>query len=514
MMPWSRGAHSSDRSGARRVVAVLAALAVLVVTGLVTVQSASAAARSRHGRNRAAPSATASASSAARPSTTPSTSQTTPPSGAQGTGTTVAYSGIDTVIANPERGLAHLTRCDNQDLSTATLSAYRTTENISVLWCMFYLTGYQAKDLDSAVLARLGRQFSAVRSAGLKMVLRFAYTDNESGDDAAPATVLRHIAQLKPYLRDNSDVILTLQAGFVGAWGEWYYTQHFGNQGQVSATDGANRRAVLDALLDAVGEARMVQLRTPAFKRGFFGTGPLPESQAYGGTARARVGFHNDCFLASDDDMGTYGDPATEKPYLAAETTFQVMGGETCATNSPRSSCTTATSELAQFHWTFLNTDYHPDVISAWRSGGCLPTIQRNLGYRIVLQQGVFPATAARSTGLPVRITLRNDGWSAPANPRRVEVVLRSGDSAAVRRIAVTGVDPRSWRAGATATIDLTVALPTDLAAGSYQLALALPDPATTLGSRPEYAIRTANAGLWDPANGWNNLNHTVTITG
>ena len=34
--------------------------------------------------------------------------------------------------------------------------------------------------------------------------------------------------QLKPVLQKNEDVIFVLQAGFVGAWGEWYYTTHFG----------------------------------------------------------------------------------------------------------------------------------------------------------------------------------------------------------------------------------------------------------------------------------------------
>ena len=34
--------------------------------------------------------------------------------------------------------------------------------------------------------------------------------------------------QLAPILQSNSDVILTVQAGFIGLWGEWYYTTHYG----------------------------------------------------------------------------------------------------------------------------------------------------------------------------------------------------------------------------------------------------------------------------------------------
>lgn len=115
-----------------------------------------------------------------------------------------------------------------------------------------------------ATLTLLQRQFDAIRTAGLTAILRFAYTDDVAGDDAAPAQVLRHIEQLTPLLRQNAYVIATVQAGFVGAWGEWYYTRHFGNEGRVSAADQANRAAVVQALLNALPATRTVQLRTPA----------------------------------------------------------------------------------------------------------------------------------------------------------------------------------------------------------------------------------------------------------
>ena len=47
---------------------------------------------------------------------------------------------------------------------------------------------------------------------------------------------------------------------------------------------------------------------------------------------------------------------------------------------------------------------------------------------------------------------------------------------------------------------------------GAYDLFLSLPDAASTLAGRPEYAIRLANTNIWEPATGYNNLNATVTI--
>jgi hypothetical protein len=425
---------------------------------------------------------------------------------------TVDYPASDAAPANPERGFMRFADCAAGELPAAVLATYRA-EGVSLVFCMIYLRAFRTSDIDAATLRLLQRQFDTVRAAGLKTVLRFAYTDSDAGDDAAPAQVLRHIAQLRPLLRGNADVITVVQAGFVGAWGEWYYTRNFGNAGTISATDRTNRRAVVDALLEALPATRMVQLRTPGFKRGFYGASALTAGHAHSGEPAARVGHHNDCFLGSADDVGTYVEPAVERPYLQAETTYLPMGGETCAANPPRSDCGTALRELAEYHWSYLNADYHPDVLGRWRGAGCMPEVQRRLGYRFTLTQGRF-ATGARAGGaLQVRLDIRNDGWAAPFNPRAVQLVLRDDAGATVRRLPVSA-DPRTWRPGATATIHQSVAIPADLPAGTYRLALALPDQADALAQRPEYAVQTANVDLWDARTGVNDLRHTVTVTG
>ena len=48
---------------------------------------------------------------------------------------------------------------------------------------------------------------------------------------------------------------------------------------------------------------------------------------------------------------------------------------------------------------------------------------------------------------------------------------------------------------------------------GTYALSLALPDPEPTLHDRPEYAIRLANAGLWDAATGSHSLKQSITVS-
>ncbi|GAA2640779.1 hypothetical protein GCM10009863_67480 [Streptomyces axinellae] len=348
-----------------------------------------------------------------------------------------------------------------------------------------------------------------MRGAGLETVLRFACTTSADGDDAPKGRGLARLDQLAPVLRDTSDVIEFMQAGFIGAWGEWYYTQNFGNAGSVSEADWANRKEVVDKILSILPKDRTVQLRTPKFKRTLYSPDPLPPSQAYGGSARARLGHHNDCFLASPDDFGTYEDTAVEYPYLSSGTRYVPMGGETCGQNPPRSSCPTALEELSGFHWSYLNADYHTGVLADWKSGGCWDEITRRLGYRFALEKGSYPDTATPGGPLPVKISVRNDGWASPVSPRDVELVLRDDATGKTHRLALDS-RPRTWEPGATTTLDETVKLPADLARGTYSLLLNLPDP--RLRDRADYAIRLADEDTWEASSGMNDLLHKVAV--
>jgi hypothetical protein len=88
---------------------------------------------------------------------------------------------------------------------------------------------------------------------------------------------------------------------------------------------------------------------------------------------------------------------------------------------------------------------------------------------------------------------MRNSGWARLYNPRSVEIVLRHPVTGAVRRIKAEGVDPRRWLLEANAAEVLTINLPTDMVAGTYEVWLALPDADSRLTGDSRYAIRLAN---------------------
>jgi len=422
------------------------------------------------------------------------------------------YQPTTELFPNPERGFYdHASDCDKVTLDPTTLQSYRTSENVTLVMCIFYLEDFKTGPISPAALDKLQNQLNAIRAAGMKTILRFAYTKDTLGDDAEKSIVLAHLDQLAPYFQANSDVIYVMPAGFIGTWGEWYYTQHFGNQGNLTPTDWANRQEVVEKILSVLPTSRMIQLRTPNFKRTLYGTAALTPTQAYSGANIARIGHHNDCFLASDTDFGTYQDPSVEYPYLESETNYVPMGGETCNYNPPRSDCPVALDELRRFHWSYLNRSYNTTVLNQWSVDGCLEQVKRQLGYRFVLLEGTYSKTVQAGGSLSVSLSLKNEGWAAPFNPRPVELILRDTVSQAVYRIALPD-DPRYWLAGTTVTLNHTLTLPANLPAGNYELLLNLPDPETSLASRPEYAIRFANAETWEASTGFNDLLHTVTV--
>jgi len=431
------------------------------------------------------------------------------------TNTNVTYTASSENFSNPERGLYHHTETHStgySSLSQSTLTNYRNNENITLILRVFYLENFRSTAISQDYLNKIQADFNAIRNAGLKCIVRFAYSDTDAAGqrDASKAQILAHIDQLRPLLQNNVDIIALMQAGFIGSWGEWYYTDYFGMS--PTSTDYANRRAVVDGILSALPASRMVQIRTPKLKQNTYSTtAALTDSQAFNGSALSRIGHHNDCFLSSSTDFGTYSNTSTEYPYLQQETKFTPMGGETCTVNEPRSGCTTALQEMQMFHWSFMNTDYNGSVINGFSANGCLNDIKNKLGYRFELVNGSFPQTTNLGGTMAVTLKVKNSGFATPYNQRTAYIVFKNTVTNDVYTKALAS-DSRLWTSQAETTISENIALPSNIIQGSYRLYLYIPDAATGLSSRPEYSIRMANANTWDAATGYNNLNAIINV--
>jgi len=470
-----------------------------------------------------------------------------------GQSSTINYTYTTDEFVNPERGWYRYseTRSGNYTpLDSSTIADYRLlhtpfSANYSVYSSLtfryFFLEDFKTGPISTAYLTAMEQDFETARSAGVKLIPRFAYTDevdNSCGSsfcppygDAAKTIVLNHIAQLKPILQEHADVILGVQMGFIGIWGEQYYTDYFGDASQapftLSASNWADRKEVLDSLLSVVPTSRNVQVRYPQMKqKGVYGTSapitsaPLILAEAYSETVKARIGFHNDCFLASADDFGTYNDydnavsdTSILKPYKAADSEFVLVGGETCFPSS-FSSCDgsggNTLEDLKRLHFTYLNADYNNVVNNTW-VGDCMDSLSRSLGYRLALTSATFDNSVVQGTSFSFSVDIDNKGFAAPVNTRDVILVLINSSNQESWEIKLD-VDPRYWFLGSH-NFSGSFCIPSCMASGSYDLFLKLSDPAPRLAIDPRFNIRLANQSIWNATSGLNDLGHTLTIT-
>ncbi len=411
------------------------------------------------------------------------------------------YAASRNVPLNPERGFF----TPYELPGPAGFSSVRLLGN-TLVHLNIRLDDWRETDIPQGILDSLDVNFADIRHAGVKAIIRFAYNKGpypDSEPDASKAQILRHIKQLTPLLRKNSDVIAWVEAGFIGAWGEW----HTSTNGLDNITD---KQEILNALLAAIPD-RFVQVRYPANIIEMY---PDPMD-----AAKARVAHHNDCFVSSNTDVGTYERDGVitierDQKYLAELTRFTPMSGETCAPNPPRSECASALQEMNLLHVTALNEGYHKGILRSWEQGGCMENIKMRLGYHFTLTGTVFNEEVRPGGILNLTVQLQNTGFANLVNERPVYIIL-IGQGAEPYSVKLD-IDPRRWEFG-NSSFNVKLHIPSNAPEGEYRIALWLPDASESLRDNQLYAIQFADDNMWDESTGYNligTLRVDKTVTG
>ena len=412
-----------------------------------------------------------------------------------------------------------------------------------------YLDQFMDQPLSEAKLALLQQGLDLLRLRGFKALLRFAY-EKTMGQDTGPSrdTILGHLDQLAPIIQKNADVIFVLQAGFVGAWGEWHSSAHgLEKRHKALAT-------IVAKLLEVLPADRMTQVRVPKYKRWVLDDKPLDQyaflnaESAHTGTPLARIGFHNDGFLANNTCGGTWTEaPLFSNPgnpefdYMTVESPYVAIDGELFwadqggPVDGLRAAIRMRLHHYASFSiaHSYSEREGKPFSIDVWMktpltlaqvqeaklpvsdgyfedAGGNTADrtpfeyIRDHLGYRIELQSATFPRAVKPGDTLDAAVTLINRGFSTFHNPRPVYLVLLDGTQCAAE-IPIENTDPRTWQpftpgdksyTPLTHTLHVSWAVPEDHEAKWYLLGLWLPDAYETLRKDPRYAVRAANGDV------------------
>lgn len=392
------------------------------------------------------------------------------------------------------------------------------------------------ESLSPALKTELASTLAQIDDAGFKVVFRARYKSASGGrDEPEMARIQNHISELAAIIAGRRSAVAFVEAGMIGAWGEWHAS------GRFDLTDNAVVAAVANGVVGTwVAELNgtYVGVRRPRFKV----DAGLPNA--------SKVGHYNDCFLYNATHRGTYDDglglPGSEaRRYLqgdggGGDTASVPIGGETCGLEgfednggpnyryavdndgqplgstsaaaidryapNPGSSadiCAKGQRALRDYRFTYLNnriiesepltsganvTSYWP---WQWRAGGCWASIQKDLGYRFDLQSVTVAGPLRPGAPLQVSVEVANKGYAKLYRTRAVELVFLSGGQVRAT-VPLSNIDPTQWLPGTTLTQTDTVTVPA-LPLGSFTLGLRMADPFAP--ENPRHSVRFANDG-------------------
>lgn len=462
-------------------------------------------------------------------------------------------------LRNPERGFRWENRFGSFEERWQshrwidTIHTFAAEDGLTVTQAYCELIAYHDQpQIPEEQIQRLREDFQAVRAAGLKLMLCFRYEMNrELNQGPTLAILLQHIAQLRPLLQENMDVIAVFQTGFIGLYGEWHRSVHGLDR------DEAAQEEIVQALLDLLPEDRRMVMRYPRHKNAFIRRtsgrtdyAPLTLAEAHTAAPIARIGFCNHGFMVGENDAGTFPPrPSDIYDYMTQESLFVPMEGEYFWAFSTHGQLKDDGLEAIRRYW-----EHHFDLFSythnhsryeGWRwkeERGARYTIDEwkedllppgflaehgipvadgyfeddqghpversifeyvrdHLGYRLELQSARFPQAVTAGQRLKAETRFVNRGFAAPMNPRHVHYVLID-EHGTVTELPRLETDAQRWypcdpidrsQLAPLHTWTLDTALPEDLAPGTYRLGLWLPDPAPSLRYDLRYAIRLAN---------------------
>lgn len=375
--------------------------------------------------------------------------------------------------------------------------------------------------------------------------------------------ILEHLDQLKPFLEKNKDLILVVQAGMIGAWGEW----HSSIQGLENSEE--TKAAVLEKLLSVVPEGRNVQVRLPEFKNLL-----KDKLELY-----KRLSFHDDFIVIRPDRWDADMHEGTSKfDQIVAESPYLVVDGELpwgfwsvgADPDSPSAGWIIdglqAARRLFLQHYTSLSVihnykEQHPNnrfdennppeySMIVWKKTmitedslrqhlmpvsdsyfrkqdgtkvkrNMFDYIRDHLGYRIELQSLQLPNYLQAGKENRLNLNLVNRGFATVFGEHPVYFVLID-DKGKVTEF-LTETNPLDWQPfqpgdilckPLTHSVEQVVQLPGSMAAGEYKLGLWIPDGSDRLKYNPRYAIRCANGNTtwWTSDDGKYGVNILTTV--
>ena len=389
------------------------------------------------------------------------------------------------------------------------------------------------KPIADTALKAFAKALETLRQNGGSAMLRFVYDfDGIAGCEPADFNmILTHIRQLGEVMSNYDDIILAIECGIIGKFGEMHssiYTgSYYSNQ-------------IIDAYLDNTPETIRLLVRTPAYIANYLGVNKadLKNVVTVKGTKAYRLGMYNDGYMNTVDDLGTWTiNRAEEIKFLFSQNNHAPYGGEFGsaydASLLPNNACIpeNAIPEMYQSHLSYLHSNiykisdknkifgydqytYGSEYEKSWYSNNtafygmtCHDFIRAHIGYRLVLRESKLSAVPRLGQALKLSGYIENTGFANILHCPSAQVIMvqmQNGDTTI--HIFDVKLDASDFISCIKYKYDLSLSLPNTLSTGDYDIYLRLAG-SNGKNIKATNGIRFANNGeIFNVALGANKL--------
>jgi hypothetical protein len=331
-----------------------------------------------------------------------------------------------------------------------------------------------SQDLTEDALNVLQQTFDNIRDFGGRVIVRICYDPWYNGrSNVTPEHkwVMRHVEQLAPVLSKNTDVIVALEMGMHGAYGEMH--------SDTSITYDRVAEAV-NLMLRSTPPELKILTRTGNYSAkvlGFdnWGVDFHIDGEKFAEIAKAkgdtmyRVGMFNDGYLGTQYDYGTWGADCKTSicreegvAWLEKYSINTPYGGEALTTADGYQVINTPeflAYEGFRTHTSYLNIQWNNNLIDSWKktpfkqkdfdydparvdSLSGFKDINDHLGYRFVLRESWLSDTVGADGILRAKLRIQNVGFGNLTRKMKASIYIHGmADFGPLDTIAMLNID-------------------------------------------------------------------------
>ena len=326
----------------------------------------------------------------------------------------IVYNESQDKLINPARGLyTQITYKEAERLEDI------KNQGFSLVLVTMDLKKYIEKEIPEEKLKQLEALLEEAREQRMMILFRAAYWQSEKLAEPELSITRRHIEQIAQVMNEYKDVVLVVQTGLVGLWGEWHGSKYLEDDEALRT----QAMRVVEWWLENLDASIHLNLRRPLF---------IQTAEELG-LDSSRIGMHNDALLATHSDMGTYIDREEDLKWCEEHLNGKVNGGE-MPYISEYTEPEHAIKELEQLSLTYLNAHYNVEVLEDWANKklgeqNAYEYIEQHLGYRYYVKNiGTNKRIFDTTETLNITVSLGNSGFSTIQNRFTLYMVIDDGE--------------------------------------------------------------------------------------